>query len=93
MSSGEKRRLDIAIELTKRKYKSLVTGINFNLLVLDEILDTLDPTGISAIFDAVDVSGACESFMIISHRSDISMDYSQRVRVIKEEGNSRLEVE
>lgn len=93
MSSGEKRRLDIAIELTKRKYKSLVTGINFNLLVLDEILDTLDSTGISAIFDAVDVSGACESFMIISHRSDISMDYSQRVRVIKEEGNSRLEVE
>lgn len=93
MSGGERNRVDIALELTKRKYKSIVTGLSFNLLVMDEVIDGLDSFGISTIFDAVEVSGACDSFLVISHRKDIELDYNRVFKVIKEDNCSRLEIE
>lgn len=92
MSGGERKRIDIAIELTKRKYKQLITGVEFDTLVMDEVTDSLDVRGINAIFDAVEVSGACNKFIIISHRADACVDYDRQVTVIKENNISRLEV-
>ena len=92
MSGGERNRIDIALELTKRKYKSMVTGLEFNMLVMDEVIDGLDAYGISAIFDAVEISGSCDSFLVISHRKDIELDYHRVIKVIKEDNLSRIEV-
>ena len=92
MSGGERNRIDIALELTKRKYKSMVTGLEFNMLVMDEVIDGLDAYGISAIFDAVEISGSCDSFLVISHRKDIELDYHRVIKVIKEDNLSRVEV-
>lgn len=92
MSGGERNRIDIALELTKRKYKSMVTGLEFNMLVMDEVIDGLDSFGISAIFDAVEISGSCDSFLVISHRKDIELDYNRVIKVIKEDNLSRIEV-
>ena len=91
LSSGERKRVDIAIELTVRKYKSLVKGISFNLLVMDETFDSLDKVGINSIFKAVEVSGTCSSFFVVSHRNDIFLNYDRSYTVIKRNGLTTLE--
>lgn len=90
MSGGEKKRIDIAMELTVRKYKSLVSGVNFNLLVMDETFDSLDKIGIDSLFNAVEASGTTESFVVISHRENACLNYDRKVVVCKEEGISRI---
>jgi DNA repair exonuclease SbcCD ATPase subunit len=92
MSGGERCRVDIALELTKRMYKSIVSGVRFNLLAMDEVTDGLDAFGISAIFDAVSVSNNVKSFFVISHRDD-AVDYDRRFRVVKKDNMSKLYIE
>jgi DNA repair exonuclease SbcCD ATPase subunit len=92
MSGGERCRIDLALELTKRMYKSIVSGVKFNLLAMDEVTDGLDSFGISAIFDAVSVSNNVDSFLVISHR-DEAVDYDRRIRVVKENNLSSVVVE
>lgn len=91
LSSGERKRVDISIELTVRKYKSLVKGVSFNLLVMDETFDSLDRVGINSIFKAVEVSGTCSSFIVVSHRNDIFLDYDRKYTVVKRNGLTTLE--
>jgi ABC-type bacteriocin/lantibiotic exporter with double-glycine peptidase domain len=73
-------------------YKSIVSGVKFNLLAMDEVTDGLDSFGISAIFDAVSVSNNVDSFLVISHR-DEAVDYDRRIRVVKENNLSSVVVE
>lgn len=91
LSSGERKRVDISIELTVRKYKSLVKGVSFNLLVMDETFDSLDRVGINSIFKAVEVSGTCSSFIVVSHRNDIFLDYDRKYVVVKRNSLTTLE--
>lgn len=92
MSGGEKTRIDIALELTRRKYDSIVSNVSFNLLVMDEVTDGMDSYGIASIFDAVMMTDNIDTYMVISHRDD-NIDYNTKFRVIKENNISRLEVE
>lgn len=90
MSGGEKKRIDIALELTVRKYKSLVSGVNFNLLVMDETFDSLDKLGIDSLFNAVEASGTTDSFVVISHREDACLNYDRKIVISKIDGLSKI---
>lgn len=90
MSGGEKKRIDIAVELTVRKYKSLVSGINFDLLVMDETFDSLDKKGIDNLFNAVEASGTTDKFFVISHREDACLNYDQKIVICKKDGFSTI---
>lgn len=90
MSGGEKKRIDIALELTVRKYKSLVSGVNFNLLVMDETFDSLDKLGIDSLFNAVEASGTTDSFVVISHREDACLNYDRKIVISKVDGLSKI---
>lgn len=97
-SSGERRRLDMAVMLALRDIL-FTNGLVTNLLVVDEVLDSgIDQYALFAIINILknktqDRNLGC---IIISHRSELFTDMGEdtfdRIQyVIKENGQSRLE--
>jgi len=72
-SSGEKRRIDIAVLLGLNAIlRSRVGGIN--LLVFDETLDTLDKSGIEGLFELIKGLNI-PSIFLVSHSDDLKQEF------------------
>jgi DNA repair exonuclease SbcCD ATPase subunit len=81
-SGGEKRRIDMSIMLAlhdlvaSRKHRS-------NILILDEIFDTLDVSGIDATMTLLDdISQSYDSIFVISH-TNFEEYFDNRIHVLK----------
>lgn len=72
LSGGEKKRLDIILILSLQKFLLESSGISINLIVFDEIFDTLDSKGIDNIISCLDYMYAEDTCIyIISHNSSL----------------------
>jgi DNA repair exonuclease SbcCD ATPase subunit len=90
-SQGEKSRVDLAIMFTWRDIASIISGININLLVLDEVFDSsIDSSGVSGLKSVLDSLDS--NVYIISHREQLSDDFNRHIEVIKKGRFSILEV-
>lgn len=91
LSTGEAKRVDIVIQETfKRLHKKRT-----NLFIYDEIFDGLDISGIRSIIQLLEDLSVPDSFkVIISHNPAVhdNIENAILIKVIKESGNSRLEV-
>lgn len=68
-SQGERARIDLSLLFTWRDISSLVTGMEINLLILDEVFDSAtDATGVKAITRILDSLDS--NIVIISHREE-----------------------
>ena len=91
-SSGERKRVDLAVlialyDLTTLRYKS-----NYNILVLDEVLDSIDDVGIEAVKDLLlELNNRIPTIIVVSHNNLLSEYFPNTVTVVKEEGVSRLQ--
>lgn len=92
LSSGERQRLDLAIQFSLRDMMIQTTGFSCNILVLDESFDGLDDVGCSNLINLVtskfeDLS----SIFIITHHADIEIPYDKQITINKEPpGLSRI---
>lgn len=92
LSSGEKQRVDLAVQFSLRDMLIDTTGFSCNILVLDESFDGLDSKGCQNLVKLItekfiDLS----SIYIITHHSDISVPYDSRIIIDKENpGISRI---
>lgn len=69
-SQGEKARIDLSLMFTWRDISSLVSGMDINLLILDEIGDgSADSEGVKSIFSIID-SLKEKNVIVISHRDE-----------------------
>ena len=70
LSSGEKRRIGIALNIAFMNYlKSQIGGIN--LVVFDEVFDNLDHEGIDAVVKYLSTLTDIDNVLIISHNTDL----------------------
>jgi DNA repair exonuclease SbcCD ATPase subunit len=96
LSGGERRGIDLAIQLGFLDIARTQSGIFPDLLIFDELLDSsIDAQGIVEVLKIVRVkqNEANGKFFIISHRSEIDNDLiDHRYHVIKENGYSRIEI-
>lgn len=87
LSGGEKQKLDIIIQFAIRDM--LCTFLNFssNILVLDEITDSLDSIGVTNIFNLINSSlSDVEVVYIISHHVDeLEIPADDEIIIIKGE--------
>lgn len=68
-SQGERARIDLSLLFTWRDISSLVTGMEINLLILDEVFDSAtDGEGVKAITRILDSLNS--NIFIISHREE-----------------------
>lgn len=93
LSSGEKRRVDIAISLALQDMVMTRFGNDINLLAYDELFESLDAVGSENVVELLrqklaDVS----TIIVISHNEDLKPLFDKTILVTKEKGISTLKV-
>lgn len=90
-SSGEKKRVDIAINLALQSLVASRSNKKLNLIILDEILDSLDDAGVEHIMSLLqEISNDKSSVFVISHNDSIKSVFTNTITVVKENGYSML---
>lgn len=85
LSGGEKRKVDIALVFAQRDLALSISGMNCNLLVLDEIYDNLDETAISNVSSLIAQISDIDSMFVISHMKNVDIKYDSILKVTKDE--------
>jgi DNA repair exonuclease SbcCD ATPase subunit len=85
-SSGEKMRLAIATSFAFRDFMSMNSGINANILILDEYLDSnLDATAIANLMNILKEFSIINKYdiYIVSHRKDIADTFFNNIITVE----------
>jgi DNA repair exonuclease SbcCD ATPase subunit len=90
-SSGEKRRVDIAVNLALQDLISSRSSKKLNIAFLDEVLDTLDESGVDNVMELLqEISKDKSSLFVITHNSALKEQFTNSITMVKEDGYSRL---
>lgn len=86
LSSGEKQKVDLIVQFAIRDMLCKFLNFSSNILVLDEIYDSLDAKGCQKVQDLIsrklqDIS----SVFIVTHRSDLAIPTDNTIFVLKNE--------
>lgn len=93
LSGGEKQKIDLIIQLSVRKMLCSLTDFSSNIIVLDEIFDSMDKLSCQKIIDLL-TEELCdiESIYVITHHDDLQIPCDHEIRVVKDRnGISRVE--
>lgn len=94
LSSGEKQRIGIALNLAFMNYLSdQICGIN--LCFFDEIFDHLDQSGIDGVINILkDLKHEISNIVVISHNDDLVYQdaFDTHIKVVKVDNTSKLEL-
>lgn len=93
LSRGEKRKVDLAIQLAFNDLAIATGGSHINLLVCDEIIDPLDETGVNFLVEILTKKAENMCILLMSHKPHLGASFPTRWTVVKQNGVSRLEVE
>lgn len=91
LSGGEKRRVDLSVMLAQRDLATEIAGMTSNIIILDEIMESMDETATQITLDLLEnqsqTASSLESMFIISHN-----DYAIPVdsRIVVEKGADRI---
>lgn len=84
LSGGEGRRVDIILQLVQRDLANNEAGFSSNLLVLDEILDNLDSSGMQSVLNLlISKSPYIDTMMIVSHNDNLAVPSDTTITVTK----------
>lgn len=83
LSGGERRKVDLATMLAQRDLAAELAGVSCNLLVLDEIMESMDETATQVTLDLLESrSDTVDSMFIISH-NNYALPVDSRITVTK----------
>lgn len=92
LSGGEKKRVDLAIQLGLYDLIQSTSQIGFNLMCLDEIESQLDEIGIDQIINIIeDKSEEVESVLWISNNPTVIGSIPKKIKCIKALGKTTVE--
>ena len=85
LSGGEKQKVDVIIQLAIRDMLCKFLNFSSNILVLDEITDSLDITGSQKMFNLISTKlNDVEAVYIVSHHTDeLHIPYDDAITVVK----------
>lgn len=85
LSGGEKQKVDVIIQLAIRDMLCKFLNFSSNILVLDEITDSLDITGSQKMFNLISTKlNDVETVYIVSHHTDeLHIPYDDVITVVK----------
>lgn len=88
LSGGEKKKVCISLILAQKDLATRMSGLNSNILILDEVFENLDPEAVDVVIDALtQVSSDVDSMFVISHK-ETSIGYDNIITVTK--GKDRI---
>lgn len=90
-SGGERRKVDIAIMFALHALSRLQTGTFFDLVCLDEVLDSLDKEGCDRVAELLrELTGEIERIFVITHNENLISKFGSRIKVVKKDGYSTI---
>lgn len=89
LSGGERRRLDLVIQLSILSLYMSATSFSCNVLFVDEVFDSLDSEGIYRVLSLLQDIGM-SSIYVISHNEEIKSYIPNHIKVTKRNGISVL---
>lgn len=88
LSGGEKKKVCISLILAQKDLATRMSGLNSNILILDEVFENLDPEAVDVVIDALtQVSSDVDSMFVISHK-ETNIGYDNIITVTK--GKDRI---
>ena len=88
-SGGEKACIDVATSFALHDIIS--TGVQTNILIMDEIFEGLDPTGIDTVFELIRQKSKGKSVFIITHSPRLDARNTKTIKIIKENNTSSIQ--
>lgn len=88
-SGGEKARIDIATAFAIHDVVS--TNSNINILIMDEIFEGLDESGIEDAFDLMRLKAEGKTLYVITHSKNIDSLNCKHIDLIKENNNTLID--
>ena len=90
-SGGEKKRIDLAINLALQDLVASRSTKKINIAIWDEAFDALDDTGIESVMELLnDLQNEKSTIIVISHNEHLKSYLTNTITVVKENGFSRL---
>lgn len=91
-SAGEQRRIVISIFLALARMQSVLTGISWNVRLVDELFDELDDHGIERVMRVLREMSSDHTILVTSHRSSLrDLDgFDQKWTVLRKHTGSVL---
>ena len=90
-SAGEKKRVDLAINLALQDLVASRSNKSLNIAVFDEVFDGLDQSGIESVIELLqDIVKDKSSVFVISHNPHLQFMFSNVITVVKKNGYSTL---
>ena len=85
LSGGEKQKLDVIIQLAIRAMLCTYLNFNSNILVLDEVFDSMDVTSCQQILELIsNALSDVKSIYVITHRQELNIPYDKIITIIKD---------
>ena len=93
LSQGERERMNLSIMFAWQQVMQMASGIDCNVLILDEIgSSSLDGDGVAAMFAILEKSCSDKNVIIITHDSNALAMCGHVMQVRKENGFTKIEV-
>lgn len=83
LSGGEKQKVDLIIQFSIRDMLSSQLNFTSNVLVLDEVFDSLDTLGCNRVIDMISSLTDIKNVFIVTHRKDLSIPNDREIVVVK----------
>ena len=79
LSSGQLRRIDLAIMMGWREVANARASVDTNLLILDEVLENLSPQGVSDFLEYMKMNYPDTCLFVASQRKDEFSEYFDNI--------------
>lgn len=83
LSGGEKQKIDLIVQFSIRDMLCNHLGFTSNILVLDEVFDSLDMIGCQRVLDVISKLNDVKNIFIVTHRKDLSIPTDKEICVVK----------
>lgn len=92
-SGGEKKRIDLAISLAFADLMRISNNTHNNIMFLDEVVDSLDFSGVSGIYNLIMELAKTKTVFIITHNPDLlaQLEGVSKIKIKKQDGFSSIE--
>ncbi|ASE99857.1 putative recombination nuclease [uncultured virus] len=87
-SSGETKRIGVCVGFALRELTLTKGYSNFNFLMMDEVIDSLDETGIGEFFNLLQSITGMK--LLITHNTDLKTRFANTITIRKQDGVSTV---
>jgi len=89
---GEKRRIDLAISLAINDFIASRSGKRFNILLLDEVFENIDETGVYYVVKVLEeLAKNRSSVFVITHHDSLASYFSETIKLSRKDGVSYIQ--